>query len=31
MPKNSGRRQPNVDPIGIDPDEIDYYSEVIQF
>jgi hypothetical protein len=24
-------RQPNVDPVGIDPDEIDYYSDVIQF
>jgi hypothetical protein len=24
-------RQRNMAPVGIDPDEIDYYSEVIQF
>lgn len=24
-------RHPNVDPVGIDPDEVDYYSEVIEF
>jgi hypothetical protein len=24
-------RQPDVDPVGIDPDEVDYYSEVIEF
>jgi hypothetical protein len=24
-------RQPGVDPVGIDPDEVDYYSDVIEF
>jgi hypothetical protein len=24
-------RRPDVDPIGIEPDEVDYYSEVIEF
>jgi hypothetical protein len=24
-------RRPDVDPVGIDPDEVDYYSEVIEF
>lgn len=24
-------RQPNVDPVGLDPDEVDYYLEVIEF
>jgi hypothetical protein len=24
-------RHPNADPVGIDPDEVDYFSEVIEF
>ena len=24
-------RRPEIDPVGIDPDEVDYYSEVIEF
>ena len=24
-------RRPDVDPVGIKPDEVDYYSEVIEF
>jgi hypothetical protein len=24
-------RRPDVDPVGIDPDVVDYYSEVIEF
>jgi hypothetical protein len=24
-------RQPDIDPVGIEPDEVDYYSEVIEF
>ena len=24
-------RHPDIDPVGIDPDEVDYYSEVIEF
>jgi hypothetical protein len=24
-------RRPDVDPVGIEPDEVDYYSEVIKF
>ena len=24
-------RRPDVDPVGVDPDEVDYYSEVIEF
>jgi hypothetical protein len=24
-------RRPEIDPVGIDPDEVEYYSEVIEF
>jgi hypothetical protein len=24
-------RRPDVDPVGVDPDEVDHYSEVIEF
>jgi hypothetical protein len=24
-------RRPEIDPVGIDPDEIEYYSEVVEF